>query len=103
MPIPAITTRSLGAGRPSAPRTEAGTIEGRAMSAAEAFKNERRVIACEVGLFLEAIFMQLFVNFLQRRFCLVAQAVIGGVVRHSLQSFPGSGRLTACQRFGDLF
>src|SRR5438477_13189866 len=78
MPMPAITTRSLGVGRPSAPRTEAGTTEGRAMSAAEAFKNERRVMACEGGLFVEAIFLQLFVNFLQRGFCFVAPAAIRG-------------------------
>jgi hypothetical protein len=42
-PIMPMPMRSLGAGRPSAPNTDAGTTTGAATAAAAAFKKRRRV------------------------------------------------------------
>src|SRR5580765_2807446 len=102
IPMPAMTTRSLGAGRPSAPKTEAGMTEGKATSAVDAFRNERRVTA-DLVRFESRWVIWLFVHLLQSRLGFVAQGGIGGVVRHLLQGFPRGGRLAPRQRFRDLF
>src|SRR5438552_856807 len=104
MPMPAMTTRSLGGGRPSLPSAEAGMTQGKATRAAEALSKVRRLTAEWVGFWFELFMVLAFlVHFFQGRFCFVAKVIIGGLFSHPLQSFFRDGRLPANQRFGDFF
>src|SRR6266516_263980 len=111
MPMPAITIRSLGAGRPSFPSAEAGMTQGKAARAADAFKKARRLTGEPDEFWIVRIFIGLFlyrnseslVHFLQRCFRFFPKFDIIRFVEHPLQSLLGDRRFTSGQSFGDLF